>query len=180
MKKPNLFHFRAPSQLKQTFGCDFVTEVKHNDSSCKTSDTTKKRYSGDTASICKPYDASEQLFKDTIKGDNILHPKAIISNEEIISNNSDVNSTGLEEDSGHTLHDVTTCPVYDTECTTKNIPEPNNANIKRAIMVNKLKIVSKANQDERTRLNELREISKTVNVTENNKLICSSQTKLYI
>ena len=85
------------------------------------------------------------MFKETIKGDNILHPKVIISNEEIISNNSDVNPTGLEEDSGHTLHDVTTCQVYDAECKTKIIPEPNNAHIKRAIMV-----------------------------TENYKLICSS------
>ena len=32
------------------------------------------------------------------------------------------------------------------------------------------------NQDEKTRLNELREISETVIVIENYKLICSSQT----
>ena len=41
---------------------------------------------------------------------------------------------------------------------------------------NKLKILSKVNQDEWTRLRELREISETMIVTENNKIICSSQT----
>ena len=41
---------------------------------------------------------------------------------------------------------------------------------------NKLKILSKVNQDEWTRLHELREISETMIVTENNKIICSSQT----
>ena len=45
---------------------------------------------------------------------------------------------------------------------------------------NKLKILSTVNQDESTRLNELREISDTMIVTENNKLICSSQTKSYL
>ena len=43
---------------------------------------------------------------------------------------------------------------------------------------NKLQILSKVIQDERTRLNELREISETMTVTENYKLICSSQTIL--
>jgi len=42
---------------------------------------------------------------------------------------------------------------------------------------NKLQIVSKVNQVERTRLNELREISETVIVNETYKLICSSQTR---
>ena len=41
---------------------------------------------------------------------------------------------------------------------------------------NHLKILSKVNQDERTRLPEIREKSATMIVTDNNKLICSSQT----
>merc|ERR1712161_90260 len=41
---------------------------------------------------------------------------------------------------------------------------------------NKLKILSKVNQDEITRLNELKEISEAVIVTEKNKFICSTQT----
>ena len=60
-------------------------------------------------------------------------------------------------------HDVTSCQVYDKECETTSIPEFNNVN-----------------QDERTRLNELRERSENMSVTENNKLICSSQTKSYL
>ena len=40
----------------------------------------------------------------------------------------------------------------------------------------KLKILSKVNQDESTRLNELREISEAMIVTEKNKFICSTQT----
>ena len=40
---------------------------------------------------------------------------------------------------------------------------------------NNLKLLSKVTQDERTRLHELREKSKTIILTENNKLICSSQ-----
>ena len=75
------------------------------------------------------------MSKETIKRDNIFYPKATISNEETISNNSDVNPTGLEEDIRHNLHNVTSCQVYDNECTTKSIHEPNNAHIKRAIMV---------------------------------------------
>merc|ERR1711957_935343 len=41
---------------------------------------------------------------------------------------------------------------------------------------NKLKILSKVNQDEITRLNELKEISEAMIVTEKNKFICSTQT----
>jgi len=41
---------------------------------------------------------------------------------------------------------------------------------------NKLKILSKKNQDEITRLNELREISEAMIVIEKNKFICSTQT----
>ena len=41
---------------------------------------------------------------------------------------------------------------------------------------NNQKILSNENQDERTRLHELREISETMIVTANNKSICSSQT----
>ena len=41
---------------------------------------------------------------------------------------------------------------------------------------NHLKLTSKVNQDERTRLPEIREKSATMIVTDNNKLICSSQT----
>ena len=41
---------------------------------------------------------------------------------------------------------------------------------------NNLRILSKVNQDEMTRLPELREKSENRIVTENNKLICSSQT----
>merc|ERR1712238_557680 len=40
----------------------------------------------------------------------------------------------------------------------------------------KLKILSKMNQDEITRLNELKEISEAMIVTEKNKFICSTQT----
>merc|ERR1712161_55245 len=40
----------------------------------------------------------------------------------------------------------------------------------------KLKILSKVNQDEITRLNELKEISEAMIVTEKNKFICSTQT----
>ena len=46
--------------------------------------------------------------------------------------------------------------------------------------VNNLKILSKVDEDERTRLYELRELSDTMIVTENNKLICSSQTISYL
>ena len=49
---------------------------------------------------------------------------------------------GLEEDIGKTHHDVTSCQVYDKEGETTSITEPNNVN-----------------QDERERLNDLREIS---------------------
>ena len=45
---------------------------------------------------------------------------------------------------------------------------------------NNLKILSKVNQDERTSLHELREKSETMIVIENNKLVCSSQTKSYL
>merc|ERR1712160_193088 len=41
---------------------------------------------------------------------------------------------------------------------------------------NKLKILSKVNQDEITRLNELKEISEAMIVTEKDKFICSNQT----
>merc|ERR1712238_501994 len=41
---------------------------------------------------------------------------------------------------------------------------------------NKLRILSKVNQDEITRLNELKEISEAMIVTEKNKFICSTQT----
>merc|ERR1712160_44443 len=41
---------------------------------------------------------------------------------------------------------------------------------------NKLKILSKVNQDEITRLNELKEISEAMIVTEKDKFICSTQT----
>ena len=41
---------------------------------------------------------------------------------------------------------------------------------------NKLKILSKENQDEVTRLNESREISKVMIVTEKNRFICSTKT----
>merc|ERR1712238_621265 len=41
---------------------------------------------------------------------------------------------------------------------------------------NKLKILSKVNQDEITRLNELKEISEAMIVTKKNKFICSTQT----
>merc|ERR1712161_142062 len=41
---------------------------------------------------------------------------------------------------------------------------------------NKLKILSKVNQDEITRLNELKELSEAMIVTEKNKFICSTQT----
>ena len=41
---------------------------------------------------------------------------------------------------------------------------------------NKLKILSKENQDEVTRLNESREISKAMIVTEKNRFICSTKT----
>ena len=43
---------------------------------------------------------------------------------------------------------------------------------------NNLRILSKVNKDEMTRLPELREKSENRIVTENNKLICSSQTIL--
>ena len=43
---------------------------------------------------------------------------------------------------------------------------------------NKLQILSKVNQDERKRLNELREISEIMIVNENHKLICTSQSRL--
>ena len=73
------------------------------------------------------------MSKQSIKEDNIFHQKTIISNEETISNNSDVNPTGLEEDIGHNLHDVTSCQVYDNDCESNSIYEPNNAHIKREI-----------------------------------------------
>ena len=60
-------------------------------------------------------------------------------------------------------HDVTSCQVYDKECETTSIPEPNNVN-----------------QDKRTRFNDLRETSENTTVTEHNKLICGSQTKSYL
>ena len=43
---------------------------------------------------------------------------------------------------------------------------------------NKLQILSKVIQDEKTSLNELREMSESMTLTENHKLICSSQTIL--
>ena len=56
-----------------------------------------------------------------------------------------------------------------------------STNLKTAIdSDNNLKILSKVNQDERTRLPELREKSETRIVNENNKLICSSQTISYL
>ena len=39
---------------------------------------------------------------------------------------------------------------------------------------NKLKLLSKVNQDEITRLNELREVSEDMFVTEKNKFFCST------
>ena len=120
-------------------------------------------YTGYIALVRKTHDAPEQLSKITIKGDNILYPKGVILNEEIISNNSDATPYGLEKDIGNYPYNVTSCQVYDNECITTSIPDPNNVN-----------------QDERTRLNELRETSEIMIVTENNKLICSSQTKSYL
>ena len=43
---------------------------------------------------------------------------------------------------------------------------------------NEIQTLLKVNQDERTRLNEVREISETMIVNENDKLICSSQSIL--
>ena len=45
---------------------------------------------------------------------------------------------------------------------------------------NNVTILSKINQDERIRLQELREKTETMNITENNKLVCSCQTKSYL
>ena len=73
------------------------------------------------------------MSKESIRGDNIFQPKAIISNEETISNNYDINPTVLEEDIGHILHDIISFQVYDIECKCKRIDEPNNAHIKSAI-----------------------------------------------
>ena len=56
-------------------------------------------------------------------------------NEDIISNNFDVNPTGLEEDIGHNLYDVTSCQFYDNECESKSIHDPNNEHIKREITI---------------------------------------------
>ena len=135
IKNPKHFHLSAPSQLNQTIECDCVKKVKNTNSSCKTHDATKQLYSRGTELVYKTHDKSDQLFKESIKGNNIFQPKTIILNEETISNNSDVNPTGLEEDIGHNLHDVTSCQVYDNKCESKIIHEPNNAHIKRAIMV---------------------------------------------
>ena len=158
IKKHKLFQLRAPS-----LDCAFLPKVKNTDSRCKTRDATKKLYTEDIALVRKTHDAPEQLSKITIKGDNILYPKGVILNEEIISNNSDATPYGLEKDIGNYPHNVISCQVYDNECITTSIPDPNNVN-----------------QDERTRLNELRETSEIMIVTENNKLICSSQTKSYL
>ena len=107
IKKPKLFHLSAPSQLKQTLDCAFLPKVKNTDSRCKTRDTTKILYTGDIALVRKTQDTPEQLSKTSTKGDNLLYSKGIISNEETISNNSDVTTHGLEEDVGKKPHDVT-------------------------------------------------------------------------
>ena len=60
----------------------------------------QKLYTGDIALVRKTHDAQEQLSKIIIKGDNILYPKGVVSNEEIVSNNSDATPYRLEEDIG--------------------------------------------------------------------------------
>ena len=45
---------------------------------------------------------------------------------------------------------------------------------------NNVTIVTKINQDDRIRLQELRKKTETMIITENNKLVCSCQTKLYL
>ena len=149
MKKHKLFHLSAPSQIKQTLDCVFLPKVRNTDSRCKTRDATKKLYTEDIAIVRKAQDAPEQLFKTSTKGDNLQYPKGILSNEETISNNSDVTTYGLEEDIGKIPHDVTSCQVYDKEYEITSIPEFNIVN-----------------HDERTRLNELRETSVKMSVTE--------------
>ena len=102
----------------------------------------QKLYIKDIELVRKTQDAPEKLSKTSTKGDNLQYLKGIISNKETISNNSAVTIYELEEDIGKNHHDVTSCQVYDKESETTSITEPNNVN-----------------QDEKKRLNDLREIS---------------------
>ena len=141
-KKLKKFQLSAPSQLKQTLDYAFLPKVKNTDSRCKTRDATKKLYTEDIALVRKTQDAPENLSKTSTKRDNLQYPQGLISNEETTSENSAVTMYVIEENIGKTHHDVTSCQVYDKEGETTSITEPNNVN-----------------QDERERLNDLREIS---------------------